>query len=329
MKPEPRRCWRGVARILTALMLLAGPASCLTAPPPADNDSAGIGIAVTELGLGDWTPKLVYFVRMTDSENLIEQVEVSRSNYSRGNRAYLLNARPGRYVAVAASVYVQRTLPGDPVASALPRVFRLQRQEHWALPNGIAPRRGRAYRAGRAPADTLSSSWQRVSTSNSQTGREGKFLLLRAAHARVETTAETKPVAISQMIQASNRDNNDAWVFTMYFSEDLVRQTAVDVRPGTFTVIGGFLVEASYGIRHGDRVQRFYHTKIDPTVQNVAGQAVFNDSSDLLVPLRGALIEARRDRAAEAEFLAKALQDLEDTGWAPIIERRLATLRAQ
>ncbi|MCH9044609.1 MAG: hypothetical protein IIA40_00720 [SAR324 cluster bacterium] len=327
MKPEPRRCWHGIARILTALMLLAGPASCLTAPPPANSDSAAIGIAVT-LGLGDSTPKLVYFVRLTDSANLIEQIEVSRSNYSRGNRAYLLNARPGRYVAVAASVYVQRILPGDPVASALARVFRPQRQEHLALPNGIAPRRGRAYRAGRAPADTLSSSWQRVSTSNSQTGREGKFPLLRAAHAPVETTAETKPVAISQIIEGGG-DNNDAWVFTTYFSEDLVRQTAVDVRPGTFTVIGEFLVEASYGIRHGDRVQRFYHGKIDPTVQNIAGQAVFNDSSDLLVPSRGALIEARRDRAAEAEFLAKALQDLEDTGWAPIIERRLATLRAQ
>ena len=69
--------------------------------------------------------------------------------------------------------------------------------------------------------------------------------------------------------------------------------------------------------------------KIDPTGENLVGQPVFNETSDYNVSSRGALIEARRGRAAEAEFLAKALQDLEDTGWAPIIERRLATLRAQ
>ncbi len=329
MKPEPRRCWRGVPRILTALMLLAGPASCLTAPPPANSDSAAIGIAVTErvvsIGVSDITPKLVYFVRLTDSANLIGQIEVFRSNYSRGNRAYLLNAKPGRYVVVAISGYAQLATYGDPVANAGVRALRLQRAHGPGMPEGIPLRRRSASPAGLVAIDGLAPNGQRIVHSDSQMGRAGRFLLLPTAHAPLDTTL----VAGLPMMPNGNGLKNDGRIYTTFFSEDLVRQTAVDVRPGTFTVIGEFLVEASYGIRPADRVQRFYHGKIDPTVHNLAGQSVFNESADYTVSSRGALIEARRGRAAEAEFLAKALQDLEDTGWAPIIERRLATLRAQ
>jgi len=52
------------------------------------------------MGIGSRDPAQVYFVRVDGPDDLLQQ-SIIRSNYVKGSRAYLLNARPGTYAAVA------------------------------------------------------------------------------------------------------------------------------------------------------------------------------------------------------------------------------------
>jgi hypothetical protein len=49
-----------------------------------------------------YRPDKVYFVTAERKEDLYTQGRLVESNYAKGDRAYLLNAPPGHYVAVAA-----------------------------------------------------------------------------------------------------------------------------------------------------------------------------------------------------------------------------------
>jgi hypothetical protein len=59
------------------------------------------------MGIGTREPVQVFFAKVDNADGLMQQT-IIRSNFVKGSRAYLLNARPGEYVAVA-SLFV---LPG-------------------------------------------------------------------------------------------------------------------------------------------------------------------------------------------------------------------------
>jgi hypothetical protein len=79
-------------------------------PELSQPQSAGLGIDVTvkaPLSFISTTSDQIYFAVIDGEEGLFQQ-KLIPSNYVKGGRAYLLNARPGTYVAVAAS----RIAPG-------------------------------------------------------------------------------------------------------------------------------------------------------------------------------------------------------------------------
>ena len=72
---------------------------------PAPDPERG-AIAVTVRGrfpLGQKSPAIqVYFVRLAEDADMYSAESVIASDFSKGKQVYLLNAKPGRYVAVAA-----------------------------------------------------------------------------------------------------------------------------------------------------------------------------------------------------------------------------------
>ena len=95
---------------------------------PAPDPERG-GIAVTVRGrfpLGQKSPAVqVYFVRLGDAVDMYSAESVIPSDFSEKKQVYLLNAKPGRYVAVAARLKSLGTLVGDFVVffdrEAIPR----------------------------------------------------------------------------------------------------------------------------------------------------------------------------------------------------------------
>jgi len=71
---------------------------------PPDRARGVIGVRIKILPpskAGYYMADAVYFVRIVDDGDRFAAESVIPSNYSKGNSVYLLNARPGRYVAVA------------------------------------------------------------------------------------------------------------------------------------------------------------------------------------------------------------------------------------
>jgi hypothetical protein len=100
-------------KYLLPVLFLALVTSCVTLPKnlriPENPESAVIGVSIRTVTLKIFKNKqnIVYFVRLDDDEK--EGVIGSRvlpANFVKGEYAYLVNARPGRYVAVA-SVFFQ------------------------------------------------------------------------------------------------------------------------------------------------------------------------------------------------------------------------------
>ncbi len=95
-------------RLYTGSMLIAiilgGCATPQPIPDLLQPQSSGLGIQVTlmaPVGLFSNSPSQVYFAKI-DGEGGMLQQSIVRSNYVKGDRAYLLNAQPGTYAAIAA-----------------------------------------------------------------------------------------------------------------------------------------------------------------------------------------------------------------------------------
>ncbi len=97
------------------VVLLSGCATTQPIPEISDPQSAAIAIDVTlkaPIGMFSNKPDQIYFVKIDSGDGLIQQ-QIIRSNYTKDGRAYLLNSRPGTYVAVAA--FFSRTgVPAGP-----------------------------------------------------------------------------------------------------------------------------------------------------------------------------------------------------------------------
>lgn len=80
---------------------------CVSLPPAAPENSMGSILAVS-ISIKQPIPvfeshiRSVYFVKIEQGGDIINQKNIIKSNYYNGDCIYLLNARPGRYAAVAA-----------------------------------------------------------------------------------------------------------------------------------------------------------------------------------------------------------------------------------
>ncbi len=108
-----------VQRLLIPAVLVAtivgGCASPQPIPELSHPQSSGFAIDVTlKAPIGPFTrkPDQIFFARVDGEDGLLQQ-QIIRSNYCKDGRAYLLNARPGTYVAVAAFVS-QAGVPAGP-----------------------------------------------------------------------------------------------------------------------------------------------------------------------------------------------------------------------
>lgn len=85
-------------------IILGGCATTQPIPELSQPQSAGFGIDVTlkaPIDIFSAEPDQVFFAKIDGQDGLLQQ-QIIRSNYCKDGRAYLLNARPGTYVAVAA-----------------------------------------------------------------------------------------------------------------------------------------------------------------------------------------------------------------------------------
>jgi hypothetical protein len=98
---------RSVFRLMASVAVALGLTACATSMPiprPAAAESSGIGIDISmrvPAGFFTKVPDQVFFARVDGVDGILQQ-QIIRSNYIVESRAYLLNARPGTYVAVAA-----------------------------------------------------------------------------------------------------------------------------------------------------------------------------------------------------------------------------------
>lgn len=222
--------------ISVALALLATSACAGLPPPkPLDSQSTAIGISVTFKGptrLSSNGPERIYFVKVERAGDLYRQRQYMPSNYVKGDRAYLLNAPPGRYVAVAA--------------------------------------------------------FKRSTTQQGGTKE-----------------------------------------FTTLFSKELIKLTEVTTAPGTIGFMGEHEVRQST-LTDTDDAQLHYAGLIAPHAVSKSGvtaqilRTMFSSEEFY----KGTLVEAKRDKRSEEQFLAKAMKDLRKGGWSAMIQQRLDLLRA-
>ncbi len=109
---------RYVPVVLTSFLLLSTVAEAkrlsLPQPDPA-RGTIGVTIrAIPPAKFGKISAVQVYFVRATEDEDVFNAEYVIRSSYSNKKQVYLLNAKPGRYFAVAAELKGGQSSPFVP-----------------------------------------------------------------------------------------------------------------------------------------------------------------------------------------------------------------------
>ena len=92
--------------VFTSLLLLSTFAEAKGPPlPQPDPERGSIGVtirAIPPAKIGKMTAVQVYFVRLAEGGDVLDAEYVVPSNYSKKKQVYFLNAKPGRYIAVAA-----------------------------------------------------------------------------------------------------------------------------------------------------------------------------------------------------------------------------------
>lgn len=115
-------------------VLICGCTTVLPPPAPLDKERSVIGISVNvraPIRLFSSQAQRVYFVRIESGDPIYQETLIP-SNYTKGDYVYLLNAKPGRYAAVAASyervnavpMFPLPLPPGISVTVGAPTVFK-------------------------------------------------------------------------------------------------------------------------------------------------------------------------------------------------------------
>ena len=124
----------------------------------------------------------------------------------------------------------------------------------------------------------------------------------------------------------SDGDLSDEFqVSTTYFSERLVKKTQVEVKAGTLTVMGDWVVEMELTIDGADKVQNHFYRLINPLMDDLSGTPIIDPENALAS--RARLAREDRSRETEVKFLRQALKDLAGSPWTAIVQKRLDTLR--
>ena len=113
-------------------ILLGGCATPQPIPELSQPQSAGFGIDVAlklPVGIFGATPDQVFFAKIDDDNSLLQR-QGFRSNYSKGGRAYFLNAPPGTYVAIGAFFSREIQSYGMPPKTGYTTYFSKELVEH-------------------------------------------------------------------------------------------------------------------------------------------------------------------------------------------------------
>ncbi len=114
--------WRRslTAAAMCAAMALGGCAAPLPIADPREPHGSALAIRLAlkaPIGVFSNSPRQVYFARIDGAGGVLQQ-SIVRSNLVRGDRAYLLNAEPGTWVAVAA-FFSRGPIPAAPPAGGV------------------------------------------------------------------------------------------------------------------------------------------------------------------------------------------------------------------
>ena len=282
----------------------AGLTACFPLPEPPQPGSGAIGVILDKQWFEDGRTEIserIYFVRWNDGDDPAQQKEIVESNFHRGNRVYLLNAKPGRYSAVAAADFLTSKIGEGGIIE-------------WA--GADQPRRGNQFAiyAGNTsplkipPLPSFKASHRPVGQGPTISGSMGASFGSSMGGVR----------------QGGDRVD-DFRAFTTYFSEEMVRKSAVQVNAGDFVAMGSFRVLMHHGIRKGDKVQNHFYRIINASLSDPRGMPIL-DIHDT-VSTRAQLVQDRLGRQAKWELLQQALDDFADTAWEPLVRRKLDSLR--
>ncbi len=117
-RSEPH-CRVLAAVLFAAAGLVLGDCSGGRPAGPLSGESSALGIRIethwADPDAATEYPDTVYFIRVGEGAKAVAQRKILVSNHRAGNQIYLLNARPGRYMVVAASETVRSKAPQSSV----------------------------------------------------------------------------------------------------------------------------------------------------------------------------------------------------------------------
>ena len=90
-----------IAMLIPALLIGCGLPKNLRTQDKTDSSVLGVSIQTVTLKIFKNRQDTVYFVKLDEKDGTLLVSRVIPCNYTRGNYAYLINAEPGRYAAVA------------------------------------------------------------------------------------------------------------------------------------------------------------------------------------------------------------------------------------
>lgn len=90
-----------IAIIIPAILVGCGLPKNLRTPDKTDSAILAVSVKTVTLKIFKNRQDTVYFVKLDDKDESLLGAKLIPSNYTRGNYAYLVNAEPGRYAAVA------------------------------------------------------------------------------------------------------------------------------------------------------------------------------------------------------------------------------------
>jgi hypothetical protein len=96
-----------IAIIIPAILVGCGLPKNLRTPEKIDSSVLGVSIKTVTLKVFKNRQDTVYFVKLDDKDESLLGAKLIPSNYTRGDFAFLVNAEPGKYAAVAS--YFQQT----------------------------------------------------------------------------------------------------------------------------------------------------------------------------------------------------------------------------
>jgi hypothetical protein len=147
--------------------------------------------------------------------------------------------------------------------------------------------------------------------------KPGRYVAVAAAYARGMRTAASLGAGVSVTASRVFGEN-------ILFSEALVRQTQVEVRPGTLAVMGefdfdidgrmAFAPSAAAFLREADAVQAHYAKALDPEMES-------RGATSATKFYRGTFKSAQRDAEARRRLLEAAAAHIGAEGWAAQIAR--------